>query len=53
MTDEEKMNELMVGRTVVKVDKWETGVTIYFDDGSEINIRSSGSGETWLTVSEV
>jgi hypothetical protein len=53
MSDEVKLNELMVGKTVVKVEKWETGITIHFDDGTEINIRSSGSEETWLTVHEV
>lgn len=57
MTDysakEDKLNELMVDKSVKSVEYWDTGMTIYFTDGTEINVRSSGNGDVWLTVDEV
>lgn len=33
MNSQEKLNELMVGKTIERVIFWETGITIYFTFG--------------------
>lgn len=48
-------NEIMAsvdGKTIVGVEKWEYGVTFTFDDGSKLTVKSSGSGEHWVSVED-
>lgn len=39
------------GKTIERIEGWETSITIYFTDGSTLDISSNAREDHWVSVS--
>lgn len=48
--EEEQILQRMVGRTIERVEKYESTVLIWFTDGEHVEIESKSTEQSWLTL---
>lgn len=48
--EEEQIIQRMVGRSIERVEKYETIITIWFTDGEHVEIESKSTEQSWLVL---